>query len=320
MHVIVDRHILALRPGLFYQAQVGRGIARRAKLGRVVRNLQRHARLPADMDRLGHGFQDRLPFTPHMGRVQALVAGHNPAQRDNLTRICEAAGRIDQPGGQAHGPGRHRLGQQRAHAIQLGGGGRPGVEAHDRHPQGPMAGQGTDVNGQTTVLQRIQVLVKGPPGPGDLRLIRDWPPMMAHVSQGTLGHRGRRHATVAHDVGRRSLADGALSAAVDQDRQVGVGVHIHKTGGDEPVANVEGLLPTQGTGRGDEHNPPALDAQVAPVPGIATAIHNPPLGQHQIKIAHWRPKPSFLAGTPFGASVAQGCRKATALSPKRSSR
>ncbi len=99
-----------------------------------------------------HSLQDRLPLTSNVSSVQALVAGNNAAQGDYLGRIGKTAGWINQPGGQAKGPGLQRLNQQPAHGVQFGSGGRPILDTHDGDAKRRVSGQRAHVDAQTAIL------------------------------------------------------------------------------------------------------------------------------------------------------------------------
>ena len=153
MHVVVDRHVLAPGAGLLHQSQVGRGIAGRAVLGRVVRDLDRQAGLAADLDRFGDGFQDGLALAADVRGIQPTVAGYDAGQGDDLLGAGKAAGRIHQPGGQPKGPGLHGLGQQSSMCCLFAGDGGALLQAHDGDAQRTVPDQRCDVDSQSIRFQ-----------------------------------------------------------------------------------------------------------------------------------------------------------------------
>jgi hypothetical protein len=132
-------------------------------------DLDRHAALGADTDGFGYCFQDGLALAADVGSIDPVIAGDYPAQINDLVCPGEAAGRIDQPGGQAKSAGFQRLDQQQFHALQLGPSRGTVIVSHHRHAECRMACQGGNVDRQAPLLQGIQVLPEGAPLPGDFR-------------------------------------------------------------------------------------------------------------------------------------------------------
>ncbi len=67
------------------------------------------ARLRADLNGLGDGFEQQVAFVTHMRGVEAAAVGRRTGKFDDLLGGCPLARRVDQPGGQAartlfHGP------------------------------------------------------------------------------------------------------------------------------------------------------------------------------------------------------------------------
>ena len=64
-----------------------------------VRNLQTHIGLLGDQDRLFNGFDETIPFIPHVRGIDTAVGRHLPAELNNLFRPGKAPRGINKPRG-----------------------------------------------------------------------------------------------------------------------------------------------------------------------------------------------------------------------------
>ena len=154
VHVVVGGRVQAAAARLLDEGEVGRGVLGRAPLGRVVRDLHGAAGGAPELERLGDGGEDGLALAAHVAGVDALVAGHDPAQAQQLLGAREAARRVDEPAGHAVGAGAQGGVQQPLHARQLALGDGALGEAHDGEPQRAVADERRDVDGAARALQR----------------------------------------------------------------------------------------------------------------------------------------------------------------------
>ena len=124
--------------------------------------------------------QEREAWRQEQAEIRALEADareHSKIVKSLSEKLGAARGREERIKEAARG----KLAELRARVRQLTG--------EWRKAQRRVARQGGDVDGQPALLQRPQVLGKGPPAPGDLRLVGDPPPEVAHLVQPPVGHR-----------------------------------------------------------------------------------------------------------------------------------
>jgi hypothetical protein len=73
-------------------------------------------------------------------------------------------------------------------------------------------------------------------------------------------------------MGRSTLADGALGTVIHQDGKVGVGMNVNEPWCNEPATDVKGFPPPERTSWSNLGYPTALNAYIAPEPGIPASI------------------------------------------------
>jgi len=95
---------------------------------------------------------------------------------------------------------------------------------------------------------------------------------VTHVGEVIIVYRSRGHPAVSDDVGRGTLTDGGLRAAIHEDGKVGVSMNINEARSDKVAVYIDNLPSPEGAGRGNLNNPTSPDREVAPEPGISTPI------------------------------------------------
>jgi len=120
--ILVGGNPHALRAGLFDHR---RGLADFAPVGNLhrleVRDVDRHAGLAANSDRLGYRFEDAVALIANVAHVDSAVGSHHLCQSDDLIGLSIRPGCIDQPCRHPPGPLAHRLVDQRLHPLELFG-------------------------------------------------------------------------------------------------------------------------------------------------------------------------------------------------------
>ena len=114
------------------------------------------AALLADLDRLGGGLADLVALIAHVGDVHAAVARGDLGELDRLLGGREGSRQIEQPGAHAHGAVAHALVDERAHAVELGGRGRPVIEPNRFPAHGVVADEAAVVDAQRRLAQLVQ--------------------------------------------------------------------------------------------------------------------------------------------------------------------
>ena len=148
-------------------------------------------------------------------------------------------------------------------SLAAGAGERIALHAFQQRAQPDVAG---DVDGDALAFECVEVAAQRRPGARrTAALDRLRRPL-------SLGRAGR--GILAQDLGRHSLADLALGAAVFEQRHVGMRMHVDEPGGDDQAACVDDRL-AGASGRLDRTNggdPVAADRHVAQKPGIAGPV------------------------------------------------
>ena len=204
-----------------------------------VGDLDRHAALVPDPDRLGDRCLERRPFAPDVGRVEAAgpAPGH-PGQRNQLRRVRVDARRVDEPRRQPEGPRVERLAEERGHAPRLVSGGGPLLESHRRDPEGPVADEGHDVAREPGLAQPVEPGAEAGPAPVELGG-EECGPFPEQPAAGR--RRGRGEPAHARHLGGDALANLGLGGWVGEERKVGVGVHVDEAGRDHAPRGIDHL-------------------------------------------------------------------------------
>ena len=180
--------------------------------------------------------EDRLALAADVRRVDAVVARHDRGTAARARR-CSRSSRADRRG-RSTCRGRRRAWRRRADAPCAAV--RPRSRRARRAPSRPCAGRrdrraATMLMAAPVAASGAQVLAEGAPGPLDARGVEVVAPVVQRrvTMAGRGAERRRRHAAVAGDVRRHSLAQGRLGQRGLEDRDVGVRVRI-----DEPRRDV----------------------------------------------------------------------------------
>ena len=240
-----------------------------------------------ERERLGDRLEDRLALAAYVRRVDALVAGDDPAQAQELLGAREAAGRV-------HEAARHAVRartqggvEQPLHAGELAPGDGALGEAHGGEPQSAVTDEGRDVDRVTGTAQRREVLAEGVPVPHDAveapAVVR---PVLDGVVAMRAAQRRRRHAAVAGDVGGDTLAHGRLGLRVQKNGEVGVCVRVDEAGGHVAVGRIDHAPAAQRAGRRDHRDPVAAHGDVAAIPRVAAAVDDATPRQDEIVGGH----------------------------------
>ena len=172
-----------------------------------------------------------------MRGVEPPTPGQHLAQRDQFAGGRVARGHVGQARAQAKRPLIELLAEQIAHGVELRAAGLCAGDAHGRDAQRAMPDQGRDVEGDALRLGAFAIALQVGPGKrqGVVTYASQQVLMQLHVGR---VDRKRRETTVARDFGGHTLRHLALAAAVLQQAQVGMGVDVDKTGGDNLAAGV----------------------------------------------------------------------------------
>ncbi len=101
-----------------------------------------------------------------------------------------------------------------------------------------MPDKGRDVHGWLGLLQPFKVVAKAAPVQRDANL--DMSDQMAGIAQRT--HRRGAEAALTDDLRGHALADLAVGAAIDQQREVGMGVNVDESRRHRQARGVQALL------------------------------------------------------------------------------
>ena len=130
---------------------------------------------------------------------------------------------------------------------------RPTREAHRGQAQGPVADEMHHVHGHALVAVAAQVVAHG--SPGEIHARRRVEREAPHLRAELVGHRRRREAAIAHDLGGHALADLRLGPAIGPETPVGMRVHVDEArrdgeagGGDRPPRRLALEVPDRGDG------------------------------------------------------------------------
>ena len=92
----------------------------------------------------------------------------------------------------------------------------------------------------------------------------------------------RAEPAVPDDLGRHALVDLAVAARAEEEREVGMGVHVDEAGADDAAPRVDPLSRRRCAEVADRRDAPLPDADVGPVGAGAGAVHHESAGQRAI--------------------------------------
>ncbi len=212
-----------------------------------------------------------------------LVPGDHLAQPQQLLRAREAARRVHEATREPVRARAQRGVQQALHARQFALGHGSLSESNGGEPQSPVTDQRRDVDRVAAAAQSREVLAECAPVPGygvqPPGVVR---PVLDGVIAVSRRERGRRHAAVAGDLRRDTLAHRRLCAWIQQDGKVRVRVRVDEARRDVAIAGVDDPSAAQRPRRADRHDAFAAHGDVAAVPGVATAVDDAPAGDDEV--------------------------------------
>ncbi len=224
----------------------------------------------ADRHVLRQRVQHAVALVAHVHEVAAAVPRGHGRQGGDLVRIRVAGGGVDQPRGEAKGPGLHGLVHQGPHVRQLGVRGWAVLHAHRRTAHGGVPHQRHHVHPQRRHAR--QELVEGAPVEGQPAVHEGHVLAKQRVA---LGHDGRRgEAAVARDLRRHALLGLAAGHRVERQVEVGVGVDVDEARREHAPRGVHGF---PGLGPGERPhlgNAAGPHAHVGPKGGLAGAVQH----------------------------------------------
>jgi hypothetical protein len=268
VRILVSRDIDALAPGILHHHEAvddPAPVPRVASL--VVRDLHRQLRLAADLDRFGDRVEQAVGRVADVAHVDAVVAGDDLGQGDDLRRVGVGARRVDQAGGHAEGAGFHALGDQPLHRGQLVSSRLPAVVSHGTTADGPVADHRRDVEGRMAAVDRGHVVSHA--APGELEAAGEVG-VHAFVAPADQGSGGR--TALADDFGGHALADLALGARMLKDADVGVGMDVDEARSERLPLSVDHALCRRAAELADRLDAVSGHRDLAVRPGVAAAV------------------------------------------------
>ena len=216
-----------------------------------VRHVNVNPRSSADGKHFLNGGVDLQTLVAHMAGDQTVKFLDHLAQLPQLLRTGEKAGRIFQAQGQAPGAILQILPQKRLHLLQFFSGHLPVLIADGSRPQAAVAHQNGLVDRHLIVgsLEFLYKRVKGLAIPVVL---------FTQIGRGLFHAFGQRRegagAALTGHLGGDALIQLGSTAAVPQERCVGMGMGVDEAGGNHQTGSIQhllGLQPAQIAHRGD---------------------------------------------------------------------
>ena len=243
--------------------------------GGQVRDLGPAPGRASDAEALRHGLQEVVGVVPDVPGEQPVVCGDGAPQRDQLVLLGEADRGVDESGGQTHRAVLEALLEEPDHRVDLGAGGRAGVEADRGGAERAVGDEGEDVEGRPGGANRVQVAADGGPVDGDVGVeieVGGRGPDLVEV--GLRRTRGDAEAAVADDLGGRALGERARRLRGGQQGEVTVGVDVDESRGDDEAARVDDGARILREVGADGDDPVRVDGDVgrprpAPVPSTS---------------------------------------------------
>ena len=129
----------------------------------VVRDINAHARLTADVYRLLDRVHDEVCLIAHMACVYAAERLDDLCKLDDLLFLCVAARRVDKAGGEACGAVLHCLAENALHSVELPFGRRAVVHTHYGNAQGAVADVHFRVGGELLLVRVFEIAGEAAP-------------------------------------------------------------------------------------------------------------------------------------------------------------
>ena len=251
-------------------------------------DVELHAALARDAERLVHRLEQRVALGAHVGDVRAVVRRHRLRHLDQLRRAGVRARRIDEGGRDPERAVAHRVADDGAHRVELRcrrrrGGLADGVGAHGRGAE-----VRADVDGVRVTADRVEPLAEAAlAAEGALQArarlgvhLRDLLELLHLVVR----RRGRRR--LAEDDGGDALGHHARDAAVlPQHRFPRVVLDVDEARGDDVASCVDAVsrgLVAERAARCDGGDLVASDADVGVHPWVAGAVDDAAVLDHDV--------------------------------------
>lgn len=211
--------------------QLGRASPVRGEVHGRVGEVHGAAGAASDADALGERGERAPPVPAGVGCPVTPVGGDDGAERLELRGVGVHAGGVGEPARHADGAGGERVGEDAAHAVELGCGGGPVGGAHREQAQVALRHQVRHVRAQRRRVERREIA--GGVAPGE-RLVGevavpagDLPP---HQSQRGVVDRGVADAVLPEHLRGHTLAELRELGGVVEHGEVRVGVHVDEAG------------------------------------------------------------------------------------------
>ncbi len=219
-----------------------------------MRHLRREASGFTNRDGLPDALDDGRRLVAHVRDVDTAEPASHLRELDDFARRSERTWHIEKTGAQPERAVLHRLLDKRAHTVQLACGGRAiGCPDHGR-PNRSLADEASDVH---RLLEQLQACQKR-------------------------RERNRRAPVRALQEGRDALAHVVVSRRNAIETAPGMTVDVDEAGRDDLAADIDDARGRVPDGGCDADDRVSLDGHVGAVPGIAAAVHDPAVPQHEL--------------------------------------
>ena len=223
---------------------------------------------PGDVDRFLDRRDDVVRFVAEVSEVGSVTTLQYIAERDHFGAVGIAAGRREQPRGQAERTGREPLFEQSRHLLELGQARRPRFHAHHVEPQSVMADQHAGVD--RCLRKAAEVLAKGglakrQPGRAGAQVILDQLPLTGE-------DRRDREPAMPDDLCCHTLPYLALSLGVDRQSEIGMGLDVDKARRDGKTFGIDRPGRVRRKGLADRRDPAAAQGDISYLARPAAAV------------------------------------------------
>ena len=237
----------------------------------------RRARAPRNLDQLVDALDQAVAFGAHVADVHAAALAGLGDQRDQLVGFGKGRRRIDERAADAHRAFLHRLTDEGAHALELGGVGIDVALAQLMLANRGRTDERRDVERRPLALDVLEILAER--GPLDRKL--DVALLLDRERFHGLVERAHRPA-FAHHFQRHALAQIALPARVDEHRFGRPAEHVDEAWRDREPARVDDLRGGRRAWRAGIENSIARDGDIADVRRSAAAVVDGAAANQQI--------------------------------------